>query len=283
MTLQTLGAISVAALCAGMLWNAIRRVYTVYQIRAGKALQSVRVPDTPVPEHLTTLATTIKGLGFVPKLKLQQTFAGRRKPTEVWIYEHPELNIELGLAESPAEPPFWISLESNFADGALLATFYPHGWSVDTPEVKVHFASYSLQEAFDHHLMTQLAWTELHGDVKPLEKDETAFLAAGAEVAKRHSAVLYAPSFKQDIGQAIAMIGYILILLGFATHLLTDAAFLSFNLLSLITLFILVGLALAVGGNGWARRGKTIPAVDADKAPAIDPNVHPLNRPVRTS
>jgi hypothetical protein len=93
---------------------------------------------------------------------------------------------------------------------------------------------------------------------------------------------MYGLAIRQYVGGGIAMIGYMFIVIGIASQLLAGNSSFSFNFLTFTTLSFLIGLALAVGGNGWANRGKTPPAVDADKAPVIDPNVHPLNRPVRT-
>jgi hypothetical protein len=99
---------------------------------------------------------------------------------------------------------------------------------------------------------------------------------------KQNGAILYAPIIRAQVGSGIVMIGFMFIVIGIASQALSGAAVFSFNFLTFTTLSFLIGLALAVGGNGWANRGKTPPAVDADKAPVIDPNVHPLNRPVRT-
>ena len=284
MSLQTLGMIAVAALCAGMFWTAIKYFYTSYQFRSGRAIvKRMRLPDAPVPDGLAELEAVIRQLGFTLKLTMQYQVAGQPKPVTLWIYEHPEFNIELDLAESVGDPAFWVALETHFADGALLITSYPRGLNVDTPQVKAHFAAYSLQEAFDHHLLTQLDWTALHGDAQPLEQEADAFFARSAGIVKRHGRALYKQPIRQYIGGGIAMIGYIFIVLGLASQLLAGDSFFSFNFLTATTLSFLAGLALAVGGNGWANRGKTLPAVDADKAPVIDPKMHPLNRPVRMS
>lgn len=284
MSLQTLGMIALAALCAGMFWTAIKYFYAAYQFRSGRAIvKRVRLPDAPVPEALTELETVIRGLGFTPKITMQYQVAGQPKPVTLWIYEHAEFNIELDLAESAGEPAFWVALETNFADGALLITSYPRGLNVDSVQVKAHFAAYSLQEAFDHHLLTQLDWTALHGDTRPLEKEAHAFFVHSADIVKRHGRVLYAQPIRQYIGGGVSMIGYMLVVLGLASQFLAGESFFNFSFLTTTTLSFLAGLALAVGGNGWANRGKTPPAVDADRAPVIDPKMHPLNRPVRMS
>lgn len=284
MTLQTLGIVLVIALCAGMAWNTLRQFYTVYQLRSGNTITARnRLPDAPVPATLAELDAKILALGFTPKMTMQHRVAGQPKPHTMWIYEHPEFNIELDLTESAGEPAFWVALETNFADGSLLITTYPRGYSVDTPQVKVNFASYSLQEAFDHHLLTQLEWTGSHGEARPLDAETEAFFVHGVKVVKQHGRVLYGPAIRHGIGQAIASIGYIFVVLGISSQLLAGGSLFSFNFLTFTTLSFLVGLALAVGGNGWATRGKAIPAVDAAKAPQIDPKIHPLNRPVRMS
>ena len=284
MTLQTLGTIAVAALCIGMLWNAIKYFYAAYQLRAGNAiLKRTRLPDAPAPESLAEIDSAIRRLGFMPKMTMRHSVIGQPKPNTLWIYEHPAFNIELDLAESQAEPPFWVALETSFSDGALLITSYPRGYSVDNGEVKAHFAAYSLEEAFDHHLLTQIGWTEVHGEARPLDSNEADFFAHGVSVVKRHGRALYGPVIQQYVGAGVAMIGYIFLLLGLSAQVLAGDSFFSFNVVILTVLFFLIGLALAVGGNGWTKRGKMPPAVDVDKAPQIDPKVHPLNRPARTT
>lgn len=283
MSLQTLGAIAVAALCLGMLRYAAKYFYTAYRMHGGSVMTGrKRLPDAPVPEALAELEASVRSLGFVPRMTMQYRLTSQPKPIKVWIYEHPELNIELDLVETAGQPPFWAGFETNFADGALLHTSYPRGDTIDTPAVKVNFAAYSLQEAFDHHLLTQIGWTELHGEALPLETDDEAFFAHSILVSKQHGRMLYQHLRRQYIGAGVAMIGYIFVVLGLSGQLLAGQSSFSFNQLTATTLFFLIGLGLAVGGNGWATRGKAMPAVDADKAPVIDPKVHPLNRPVRT-
>lgn len=283
MSLQTFGTVAVAALCLGMLLYAAKYFYAAYRLHGGGVMTGrKRLPDVPVPEALAELEASVQTLGFVPKLTMQYRLVSQPKPIKVWIYEHPSFNIELDLVETPGQPPLWAGLESNFADGALLHTSYPRGETIDTPQVKVNYAAYSLQEAFDHHLLTQIAWTEVHGEARPLETDDEAFFAHSILVSKQHGQVLYQRMCRQYIGAGVAMIGYIFVVLGLSGQLLAGQSSFSFNQLTATTLFFLVGLALAVGANGWANRGKQMPAVDADKAPVIDPKVHPLNRPVRT-
>jgi hypothetical protein len=283
MSLQTLGMIAVATVCAGILWTAAKYFYAAYQLRNGNAMAGrKRLPDAPVPESMAGVESSVLQLGFVPKMKMRYRLVGQPKPTVTWIYEHPEHQIELDLVETPGQPPFWVGLETRFDDGALLHTSYPRGQTIDAPQVKVNYAAYTLQDAFDHHLLTQIGWTELHGEALPLETDTEAFFAQSISVGKQHGLILYRQASRQYVGGGVAMIGYIFIIIGIASQALSGAAVFSFNFLTFTTLSFLIGLALAVGGNGWANRGKPLPAVDADKAPVADPNVHPLNRPVRT-
>jgi hypothetical protein len=164
----------------------------------------------------------------------------------------------------------------------MLATTYPTGYSITTEKIGVRYAAYSLQEAFDHHFLSQLSWAESHGDAMPIPAGDDAYFARNTETVKQNGAILYAPIIRAQVGSGIVMIGFMFIVIGIASQALSGAAVFSFNFLTFTTLSFLIGLALAVGGNGWANRGKPLPAVDADKAPVADPNVHPLNRPVRT-
>lgn len=283
MTLQTLGVIAVATLCAGMFRIVIRYFHAAYQLRSGNAMTGrKRLPDAPVPESMAGVESSVLQLGFVPKMRMQYRLVGQPQPTVTWIYEHPEHHIELDLVETPGQPPFWAGLETRFDDGALMHTSYPRGQTIDAPQVKVNYAAYSLQDAFDHHLLTQIGWTELHREALPLATDNEAFFAQSIRASKQHGFILYRQASRQYVGGGIAMIGYIFIVLGIAGQLLAGNSVFSFNFLTITTLSFLVGLALAAGGNGWANRGKTPPAVDADKAPQIDPKIHPLHRPVRT-
>jgi hypothetical protein len=284
MSLQTLGMIAVAALCAGMAWTAAKYFYTAYRLRQGTTMiGQIRLPDEPMPEVLVGIDQTINRLGFEPRLTMQRDLVGARTPVKSRIYVHPAYNIELALTEQQTDPPFSLSLETTFADGALLMTTYPSGYSVATEQISVRFAAYSLQEAFDHHLLTQLSWMEAHGDTRLIPTVDAAYFAYNTALVKQHGRALYRPIIRQYFGAGIAMIGYIFIVLGLASQVLAGDSFFNFNFLTATTLAFLLGLALAVGGNGWANRGKTLPAVDADKAPVIDPKMHPLNRPVRMS
>lgn len=282
MTLQTLGFIMVGTLCAGMLGTAIKNFYIAYRMRKGTTMSGqMRLPDEPVPDDLAEVNQTIEHLGFEYRLTMQRKLVGVRTPVKSRIYVHPAFNIELALTEQPSEPPFSLSFETTFADGAILITMYPTGYTVAAEQINVRFAAYSLLEAFDSHLLTQLSWTELHGDTVPLPTTDEAYFAHNTAIVKKHGPILYGPIIRPSIGAGVARIGYTFLILAVASQVLLGESFFRFNSVMLTALLFLIGLALAVGGNGWAIRGKTPSAVDADKAPQIDPNVHPLNRPAR--
>jgi hypothetical protein len=284
MNLQALGIALVAVVCLGLLRSAVRLFYAAYRIRRGTVFTSrARLPDQPVPADLTDIDAAIRQLGFEPYMYQRFTLANHPKPAFSWVYYHHTHNIELSLAESSASAlPFWVGMETQFADGALLITSYPFGQTTVADGLLVRFAAHSLQEAFDHHLLTQLGWTERHGDADPVPADDNAFFGGVVAVQARHGRVLYAPVFWNQVGRGVASLGYIILLIFLALQVI-PGMLPDFNRLPGSLLLLMVGALLVVGGNEFATRGKKPVPVDEAAKPPVDPTMHPLNRPPRTT
>lgn len=282
MTLELAGTAAIIGVCLYLLRSALRLFYIAYRMSRGTFIVGHRrLPDAPAPEELSEIDTVIRALGFVPDRLIEYRLVGVKVPYPVWAYSRDDLHIGLALSPEPAEPPFGLAMETHFADGAALVTYYPRGTPVETPQYVAGFAQHSLQDAFDHHLLKQFELAETHGGPVAPPADDAGYFAIGDAVQKRHARVLYGAAINRCTGSGVAMLGYILLFI-FLTLQVMPQILPGLRRLPDSLLLLLVGSVLLVGGNGYAGRGKTPKPVDAGAEPPVDPSVHPLNRPPRT-
>lgn len=283
--LMTLLEIGAFAFCAIVALTGVQVLLTAWHMRRGTYIRGrACLPDEPLPDELLPVEHDLRGLGFIPSRRIGYRLIFQNDPLVAWCYLHPELNIEASLTPTRTRPPFLAAFETAFADHAALVTWYPRGQHIETPLFLGRFAHNSLFEAYDHHLLTQLLWTEQHGETLPVPEDDVEYLAASEAFYARHGSALFAPLIKQLIGQGIGRLGIALFFVGLVLTLRAGAGptMIDFRELTLPPLLLMTGLLLAAGGTAYSTRGKPPAAVDADRTPPVDPGVHPLNRPERT-
>lgn len=270
--------------CLVIASSGLRLFAVAWHMRRGSYIRDrARLPDQPVPDELLPIEAELLGLGFLPSRHMLHRLAFQKKPLLTWSYIHRDGQIEASLTPTATRPPFLLAFETAFPDQAALVTWYPRGHQIDAPQFVGRFAQHSVHNAFDHHLFTQIQKTDTHGDPLPVPLDDGAYLAAADAFNSRHSRVMYAKIIPVYIGQGIARLGIALFAASIILSLRSNVPALAYDLsqLTLVPLLMLVSALLLVTGIGFSRRGKTPVAVDRDLAPAVDPGVHPLNRPDR--
>lgn len=125
------------------------------------------LPDLPadLPEIALPVTQLLAKRGFT-RIGVSPLYVSPKvPPIPSPVYVEPDHHVIAMVYVYGSPPVAYLMLETLYADGALLHTYFPHGIGRKHPNYSMSFKESSPAEALDHHLRRVQEFGSLHGPV----------------------------------------------------------------------------------------------------------------------